>query len=285
MSKNWTKKELLAKWHRESKQAQKMGYPPVPVPDKIADMVPVISPYSRIMEPVALEISDVVHMAKFLLPTTRAEDGMNQEEVAALVPNEDPFAGLTERQKNIARQRLRGIPVAHIQRQAGITAPTVYKELAAIKEFYAKKGSGLTQDIVIGETVSVYQEVEHKAWEVFVHAKDGNEKSKALQLVLQAREKQNKLYMDVGLLDKAATKHVHLQADVSPFIKKWNNDTRIQATTQILESQFTVLESPVSLDDADELGYTPYRSIESNEVEEESSIDEDEDEESTLDFT
>lgn len=156
--------------------------------------------------------------------------------------SEDPYAGLSTRQKTVARLKIRGLSQSAIAEILSVSQPIISKEMKRIRDHYARRGRNIEQDLVVGESVSVYEEVEHKAWEIY-HTGADNDKAKALSIVLSAREKQTKLLMDLGKLKKASTTHTH-NVTVSPLVESWSKGEAREAVNVIISSQLTDLEAP-----------------------------------------
>lgn len=157
---------------------------------------------------------------------------------------EDPFTGLTERQKLIARLRMRGLSQQAIANIVNVAQPIISKELARIKEWQAERGANIDQNEVVGNTASLYEEVEYRAWELFHKTEEVAEKAKALAVVMQAREKNTKLLMDLGLIKKAGQEVKHT-IEVSPFLKSWNDEKgKKQLANTIVAGQLTELTEP-----------------------------------------
>lgn len=157
---------------------------------------------------------------------------------------EDPFSGLTERQKIIARLRMRGLSQKAIANVVEVSQPMVSKELARIKEWQTERGANVDQAAIVGNTASLYEEVEYRAWELYHGSDEVSERAKALSLVMSAREKQTKLLMDLGLLKRAATETVHT-VEVNPFIQKWEDgEAKKNLADSIVISQLPPLAEP-----------------------------------------
>jgi hypothetical protein len=158
---------------------------------------------------------------------------------------EDPLQGLTDQQKMIVRLRLRGLTQAAIGKFLGITQARVSQEFSVIKKWQEERGQNVNQPITIGETTSVYEEVEYQAWMLFQESGEIGEKAKALTLVMSAREKQTKLLMDLGLLKKASTEVKHT-LEVSPFLENWKNkEEKKEFAETIIQRQLPALAEPV----------------------------------------
>lgn len=155
---------------------------------------------------------------------------------------DNPYEGLTERQQLIARMRLRGFSQTAMAQVLGVSQPIVSKELKRVREHMSKRGASVDQNLVIGETTSLYEEVERRAWELY-HDDEYGDKAKALQLVLQSREKHTKLLMDLGRLEKAGNKITH-EVKVSPFLRDFE-DRKEEVVEALVNATLTQLPAPV----------------------------------------
>lgn len=156
----------------------------------------------------------------------------------------DPLDGLTERQKLIARLRMRGLSQEAIATVVGTSQPMVSKELTAIKEWQTERGKNVNQAEVVGSAASLYEEIEYRAWELYHGTTEISEKTKSLAVVMQAREKHTKLLMDLGLLKKASQEVTH-KIEVSPFLAKWNDgDAKKSFGDAIVAKQLPELADP-----------------------------------------
>lgn len=165
-------------------------------------------------------------------------------------PEVDPWSGLTDRQKFIQRLKLRDMTNANIAKVIGATSQEVSKELVAIKAIHRQKGITLNKDEFIGGTVTAFEELEAKAWELFYTAGRGDNPNTAVQLqciqaIAAVLEKKTKLLMDVGLVEKASTKHDHrFQPVGQTIIDTWDSSGREKLAAAILTSQLKELPEP-----------------------------------------
>ena len=159
------------------------------------------------------------------------------------IPSQEKLLdGLTEKDRLILRLKLRGFTQTAIAKVVDLKQPAVSKALARIRNVHEAKGLAVNQGVVVGETLSVYQEVERRGWEI--HHADDSKSLRALDTVMTAREKQLKLLMDLGLLKRAATEHKHLH-EASPLVQKLAEDGQTQeVVAQVIDSQLTPLEAP-----------------------------------------
>jgi hypothetical protein len=176
--------------------------------------------------------------------------------VDATLPSTDDLAlaldlpkELTERQRRILKWRLRGLTEAAIAQVENVSQSFISRELKTIRLAFAEQGKRVDQNVVVGESINLYQEVEHKAWELYSKASSKDETgdaNKALATVMQAREKSLKLLMDLGLIKRAAIEHDHT-VNVPPFVKKWEETSKEDkniVVTQVIDAQFSELEAP-----------------------------------------
>ena len=160
--------------------------------------------------------------------------------------DKDPWLGLTERQRQVQRLKLRGVSQAVIAKVLGVAQPTISRELAEIREVHRSKGIAIDKEAFIGESVSVYEEVEHKAWEMYMGLPDDSPiKIQALQLVMAAREKQTKVLVDIGLIEKASQRVEHTFKVTNPtLIDSWDQEGKARLAETVLSSQLKSLPEP-----------------------------------------
>lgn len=164
-------------------------------------------------------------------------------EALALQDDKDPMFGLTEQQRMIYRMKMRGLAQGQIAKFLNISQPAVSKHLKHIREHMAERGAHINQDVVVGETTSLYEEIEFRAWEAYHSTKETGEQLKALQLVMQAREKNINLLMNLGRIERAASKST-VEVTVSPLVQKWSSGQAQVAVAKIIEAQLSELPQP-----------------------------------------
>jgi DNA-binding CsgD family transcriptional regulator len=125
---------------------------------------------------------------------------------------------LTDQQRSILRYKLRGMRQESIASVMNVSQPYISKQLKKIREFHLQRGTDINQSIVVGENVAFYEEIEREAWSLYYN-KEHEDKLKALQTLLSARKDANKLLMDVGVLKRSPTEHVH-EHTATPLIQK-----------------------------------------------------------------
>lgn len=212
-TKHWTKEELLA---MEKKQAEREAK---------------VSEQTALTAIIAGEVPDV--------PPAELEIPFDLRGKA------DPLGGLSDRQKNIARLRMRGMSQQAIANIVGVSQPIISQELKVIKDWQAERGSKIDQSAIVGNTATLYEEVEQMAWQMYYTS--GNtvaDKAKCLSVVMQAREKHNNLLMDLGLLKKASQEITHTMK-VNPFIQNWKDSHEKKAyADSIVAGQLKALPEP-----------------------------------------
>jgi hypothetical protein len=171
--------------------------------------------------------------------------------------------GLTEQQKLIARLRMRGLSQKAIAQVIEVTPARVCQEVKAIREHYITKGGNLDQAALVGESLTLFEEVEQKAWEVF--HQDESKKLRALDTVMNARERQIKLLMDLGILRRAATEHLH-GVVVSPVLQALSKEKREAIVATIIST--TPGEAPTPPEEDDDESYIHAITVEADKEDE-----------------
>ena len=161
---------------------------------------------------------------------------------------------LTDQQRIIARLKMRGLTQKQIGTYLGISQPAVSKHLSRVKEYMREKGNAGDQDSIVGETSTVYEEIEAKSWELFSTTQDHGDKIKAMQLVLQAREKHVKLLMDIGHVKRTGN-HSQVDITVSPLVASWQRGEAKEAVKAIIDSQLRQLAAPKPPEEIDDAEY------------------------------
>ena len=156
---------------------------------------------------------------------------------------------LSERQVRIVNMKLRGLTQASRATLEKVSQPMISKEITAIKAVYKQQGMTIDQDMVVGESLNLFGEVEQRGWEIF-HLSKKNDKpgaaNSALMTIMAAREKGVKLLMDLGILKKAATEHEHTMK-IAPFLEKFKDmqDSEKQAELKsFIDVSLEELEEP-----------------------------------------
>lgn len=160
----------------------------------------------------------------------------------------NPPEELSERQRRIVNYQYRGLTQKAIAQLEDVSQPYISAQIKKIREVYKSVGRTIDQEVVVGETVSVYGEVEQRAWELYFKHKDTTPSAanKALDTVMTSREKTVKLFMDLGIMNRKAIEHEHTVKAV-PFLEQFENmkEEAKQAELQnVIEVSLTTLEEP-----------------------------------------
>lgn len=156
---------------------------------------------------------------------------------------------LTERQLRIVNYKLRGMTQASMAKLESVSQPMISKEITAIKAVYREQGMTIDQDMVVGESIHLFGEVEQRGWEIF-HLSKKNDKpgaaNAALTTVMAAREKSIKLLMELGILKKAPTEHEHTMK-IAPFLEKFKDMKEAERQAELkgfIDVSLNELEEP-----------------------------------------
>lgn len=159
--------------------------------------------------------------------------------------------GLTEQQQLIARFKLRGLSQKALANLLDVTPARISQEVKAIRQHFQARGSYVDQAVTVGETSTLYEEVERRAWEVYHDPNDSSKRLRALETVMSARERHIKLLMDLGLMKRAAIEHQHGVA-VSPVMEALTPERREEIVARIIEPTAGAEPTPPEDDFEDE---------------------------------
>jgi DNA-binding CsgD family transcriptional regulator len=189
-----------------------------------------------------------------IVPSTKSYVG---KFLANLEANENAVVELTDKQKQVFKLKLRGFTQRAIGEVMGISQPAVAGHWKAIRTRFAEVGASIDQNQVVGESVSLFQEVEERAWDLFYTAKSAGklgDSNRALATIMTAREKSLTLLMDLGLLRRAAVEHEH-HVTASPLIEQWRSgdaQNKMRVTTRVIETQLDPLDEPQPPEDIED---------------------------------
>jgi hypothetical protein len=128
---------------------------------------------------------------------------------------------IEERRKLVLKMKMRGMTLKDMARLLGVQETVVQFDLRKMKHEMTSKLSKIQKDYALGESVSVFEEIERAAWEQYNIAKDATPmKAKFLETVKEARKEQIKLLSDIGLIQKQ-TQKVDVKVDTS-IISHWS---------------------------------------------------------------
>lgn len=174
----------------------------------------------------------------------KASLALAAEAAGAIELRDEAIHGLTERQIQILKLSLRGFPQTLIANVVKVSQPTVSIELKKIREHMKARGGGVDQELVVGRSLTVYDDVQQKAYDLYHTSDDPSNKLKSLQIMLQSEKDRMKLLMDLGLVERAAQEVNHNLVQPSKFVEAWNTGQVQKAARALLEAGFTPLEEP-----------------------------------------
>lgn len=163
--------------------------------------------------------------------------------------SEDMLPDLTEKQRQIFKLRLRGLSQSAIAKIVGISQQAVSKHWKLIKKKFQKMGDQVNQPAIVGESVSLYNEVGERSWDLFYLAKDKEKYGdalRALKLIVDSRKEMLNMLMELGLLKRAAIEHEH-KVTASPLIEQWTDgeaQKKMEIVTNVIGTQLEDLEEP-----------------------------------------
>jgi predicted XRE-type DNA-binding protein len=156
---------------------------------------------------------------------------------------------LTDKQHQIVKFMMRGMSQTAIAKVLGINQSVISRQAKLIRKKFAKAGTEIQQGVVVGESLNLFKEIEHRGWEIYHLAKQKGklgDANKALGTIMTSREKGLNLLMNLGLIKRAKIEHEHT-VGVSPLVKQWTEGEaqRKMIVTSIVETQLEELDKPV----------------------------------------
>lgn len=179
-----------------------------------------------------------------------AEDSYVGKFLADFEADEEAVVGLTDKQRQVFKLKLRGFTQKAIGEVMSISQPAVAKHWKAIQHKFSDIGATIDQNQVVGESATLFQEIEQRAWELFYTAKNAGklgDANKALSTIMEARERSLELFMDLGIIKRAAIEHDH-NVTVSPLIESWRKgdaQAKLTLPAQVIETQLEPLDEPM----------------------------------------
>jgi transposase len=163
---------------------------------------------------------------------------------SALPPARSSEEEMRERRRRVMRLRMRGLGYRSIAKKLGVGHMTVKRDLEAIREDNRLRASQLDREEHVGESLSVFEEVELRAWQDYSYAPKGSaERQKFLAEIRAARQNQTKLLMDLGVVAKAPTENkITITNEV---IANWSPEAQDLVALAIIKSQMKKLAEPV----------------------------------------
>jgi len=153
---------------------------------------------------------------------------------------------ITERRREVMRLRMRGMGYRLIAKKLGVGHMTVKRDLEVIREETGQQISQFQRDYKLAESIAVFEEVEHQAWEQFNLAVAGSaQKARFLEQVRSARQDQIKLLCDVGLIRKAPQEITHNVQATSRVLQAWSPAAQDLVALAIIKTGLTPGRDPV----------------------------------------
>jgi hypothetical protein len=131
---------------------------------------------------------------------------------------------------------MRGLGYRSIGKLLGVGFMTIKRDLETVRDENRRKVGQITKVDHVSEALSVFQEVEMRAWQDYHEADPGTKQRQSfLSEIREARKDQTKLLTELGLIEKAAqTTHVTVSTEV---IRSWSDDAKDLVALAILQSQ------------------------------------------------
>jgi len=184
---------------------------------------------------------------------------------------------IEDRRKQVARLRLRGLGYRSIAKILNVGHMTIKRDLEAIREENKRRVSGFEHAQMIGESLSVFEEVELRAWQDYHDADKGSvQRRQFLDVIQNARNNQIKLLTDIGLVSKEPHKvDVTVRTDA---IEHWSPEAQALVAMAILKAKLSPPADPVpelvidtTAEECDAQGVTPDMGVNSSSEHEPSS--------------
>jgi predicted transcriptional regulator len=147
-----------------------------------------------------------------------------------------------ERRRAIYRLVLKGTTQKHIAKLLDISLATVKRDLKYVKDHNAARLTNLQQNETIGGCLTVFEEVQEKAWIQYHITKE----AKFLKIIQDAENNKIKLLLDVGKLKKPSHE-VNVRVD-HKVINNFTKDAQKLITCAMLKAKLSDPIEPVKDD-------------------------------------
>ena len=157
-----------------------------------------------------------------------------------------------ERRNQIVKLRLRGLQNKAIAKLLGVTPETISKEMKIIKQQNAEAVATFDQEAFIGEALSMFKEVQERAFAEHATAKKPGERIKALDLIRTTQNDKIKAMRDLGLVQNQPQ-----QIEVTQVQRiDWSPDVKAHVAKTLIEQALVQqLEEPIP--EAEVIDVTP----------------------------
>lgn len=150
---------------------------------------------------------------------------------------------ILDRRRTVRRMRMRGLSYREIAKKLGVGPMTIKRDLDAIRAEHKARLSALDREEYVGEALSVYEEMELRAWQDYESLSEGDkDREKFMRIIKEARADQNKLLMDLGVLVRAPTESVIRVSNEA--IMGWSPEAQDLVALALLKSKMRPLAEP-----------------------------------------
>lgn len=150
---------------------------------------------------------------------------------------------IADRRKHVLRLRMRGLGYRSIAKMLNVGHMTVKRDLDAIRDENKRRVADIEKTQVVGDSLSLFEEVELRAWQDYHEASPGTpQRQKFLDVIQSARNNQLKLLTDLGLVSKAPQQTKVLVS--TEVIQHWTSDAQDLVAAAILKSKLSPPKPP-----------------------------------------
>jgi hypothetical protein len=137
-----------------------------------------------------------------------------------------------ERRKEVRRLRMRNLSKSAIAKALGVSALTIGKDLEIITKENIERAVGSDQNAYIGDSISLFEEVEAQAWQDYEGVAVGHtNRAKFLDVIRNSRKDAINLKQNLGLLYKEPDKksvRATVELDWAPQVKQLVSDAILE---------------------------------------------------------
>jgi len=153
---------------------------------------------------------------------------------------------IIDRRRLILQLKIKGLSNKEIGKQANCPISVVRKDLLFIQKANLERCNVIERNAIIGESLSVFEEVERRYWEELEMAPAGSTQRKQyLDSIQTARNNQLKLLSDLGFIAKAPTKQT-LDINVkTESIQGLTEEAKSLVAMAMLTSKMKALPAPI----------------------------------------
>lgn len=152
-----------------------------------------------------------------------------------------------ERRKKVFQRRLKGETQQKIAKELGIGLVTVKRDLRVIKDNNTSKITTLKQKETVGGSITVFDEVQEKAWVQYHMSIDKTDKARFLKTVMDAENNKNKLLAEVGYIKRAGAE-VNVKVD-HKVINNFSLEAQEILAGAMIKAKLSLPKAPVKDED------------------------------------